>query len=103
VEPVVDPFRHQEEVRVALEDHPATADPALDHVPEQLMEQLGHATTLGGGVHMPEGVPFEMRGDGRARPTETVEMGRPGEPFQPIDRSRSEGHLSQGSLLWSCG
>ena len=54
VEPVVDPLGEGEEVFVPFDHRPPGVDPHPGQVAHHRAEQLGHAATLGSGVHAPQ-------------------------------------------------
>ena len=59
VEPVVDPFRDREELRVALDHGPMRVDPVGGQISQAGSEQLRDATALGRRVDVPDGPAVE--------------------------------------------
>ena len=54
VDPVVDPLRDREELRVALDDEPTRVDAGGAHVGKQRLQHLGDAAAGRGRVHVPD-------------------------------------------------
>jgi hypothetical protein len=82
VQPVVEPLRHPEEVLVTFDHDPSAPDPSFGQIAEELMEELCYPSTLGRGVHVPEGSAVEPGGHCSQDRSELLEMGRPDQPFE---------------------
>jgi hypothetical protein len=103
VQPVVEPLRHPEEVLVTFDHHPSAPDPSFDQIAEEWMEELCHPSTLGRGVHVPEGSAVEPGSHCAEGGSEPLEMGRPNQPLEPGERSVLQFDFPQSAALQVCG
>jgi hypothetical protein len=99
VEAVVDALGDAEEGRVALHHGPSAADPAVDQVPEDLMEQFGDPSARVRRVDVPHRVAVHQRRHlGRDRP-EPGQILRFRRVLEVLDLARRHGHLVHPTIL----
>jgi hypothetical protein len=83
VEPVVNPLRRREELRIAANDQPLRLDAGPPRIAQQDVKELGHATACGRGVDVDD----SAVGEALARPSGDVEESR--DPVRSDDRGET--------------